>query len=78
LRNDNNFQYEDSDINTGIAGLTYYFGPKWGTQLEGTYSRRTFDQTGDYVGVPSSDSEVWGGKARLIRRFSQSTDVFLE
>ena len=49
LRNDNNFQYEDSDVNTGIAGLTYFFGPKWGTNLEGTYSKRTFDQTNDYA-----------------------------
>ena len=78
LRNDNNDQYEDSDVNTGIAGLTYFFGPKWGTNLEGTYSRRTFDQTSDYAGVPSSDSDFWGGRARLIRRFSQSTDGFLE
>ena len=29
-------------------------------------------------GVPSSDSDVWGGRAQLIRRFSRSTDGFLE
>ena len=78
LRNDNTDQYEDSNVNTGIAGLTYFFGPKWGTQLEGTYSKRTFDQTNDYAGVPSSDSDVWGGRVRLIRRFSRTTDGFLE
>ena len=78
LRNDNTDQYEDSNVNTGIAGLTYFFGPKWGTQLEGTYSNRAFEQTQDYVGIPSSDSDVWGGRVRLIRRFSRSTDGFLE
>ena len=78
LRNDNNVQYEDSDINTGTAGVTYFFGPKWGTELEGTFSRRTYDQTGDFLGVPSSDQDVWGGRARLIRRFTQTTDGFLE
>jgi len=78
LRNDNTDQYEDSNVNTGIAGLTYFFGPKWGTQLEGTYSARTFEQTSDYVGIPSSDSNLWGGRVRLIRRFSRTTDGFLE
>ena len=78
LRNDNTNQYEDSNVNTGIAGLTYFFGPKWGAQLEGTYSQVTYDQTSNYAGVPSSDSDVWGGRFRLIRRFSQTTDGFLE
>jgi hypothetical protein len=78
LRNDNNVFYEDSNVNTGLAGLTYFFDPKWGTQFEGTYSKRTFDQTNDYAGIPSSDSDVWGGRVRLIRRFSRSTNGFLE
>jgi len=78
LRNDNTDQYEDSNVNTGIAGLTYFFGPTWGTLLEGNYSNRTFDQTSDYVGVPSSDVDVWGGRIQLIRRFSRATDGFLE
>jgi len=78
LRNDNTEQYEDSNVNTGTAGLTYFFGPKWGTQLEGTYSLRTYDQTNDFVGVPSSDVDTWGGRVRLIRRFSRATDGFLE
>jgi hypothetical protein len=78
LRNDNTNQYEDSNVNTGIAGLTYFFGPKWGTQLEGTYSSRTFEQTSNYDGIPSSDSDIWGGSVRLIRRFSRTTDGFLQ
>jgi len=78
LRNDNNEQYEDSDVNTGIAGVTYFFGPRWGTELEGTFSRRTFDQTSDFAGTPASDQDVWGGRARLIRRFSRTTDGFLQ
>ena len=78
LRNDNTDQYEDSNVNTGIAGLTYFFGPKWGTQLEGTYSMRTYEQTSNYAGVPSSDEDLWGGRIKLIRRFSRATDGFLE
>ena len=78
LRNDNTTQYEDSDVNTGIAGLTYFFGPKWGMTIEGTYSARAFDQTADYVGIPSSDSDLWGGRAQLIRRFTREFDGFAE
>jgi hypothetical protein len=78
LRNDNTEQYEDSNVNTGIAGLSYFFGPKWGAQLEGNYSKVAFEQTSDYAGIPSSDSDVWGGRFRLIRRFSRTTDGFLE
>ena len=78
LRNDNTDQYEDSNVNTGTAGLTYFFGPKWGTQLEGTYANRAFEQTQNYAGVPSSDSDFWGGRIQLIRRFSRATDGFLE
>jgi hypothetical protein len=77
LRNDNNVLYQDSDVNTGTAGVTYFFGPKWGTELGGTFSRRTFDQTNDFTGTPSSDQDVWRGRARLIRRFTRSTDGFL-
>ena len=38
----------------------------------------TFDQTSNYAGIPSSDSDLWGGRVRLIRRFSRATDGFLE
>jgi len=78
LRNDNTVFFQDSNVNTGIAGLTYYFGPKWGTQLEGTYSKRTFDQASDFSGTPSDDQDAWGGRVRLIRRFTRAADGFLE
>lgn len=78
LRNDNTDQYEDSNVNRGIAGLTYFLGPKWGTQLEGNYSKLTYEETNEFDGTPSSDADVWGGRARLIRRFSRTTDGFLE
>ena len=77
LRN-NSDQYEDSDSNTGNAGLTYFFGPKWGTEINGFYSRFTYDQTNDEAGLPSSDYNLWGGTLRLIRRFTRSTDGFFE
>ena len=78
LRNDNTDQYQDSNINTGDAGITYFLGPKWGVLLEGTYSNKSYEQTSDYAGVPSSDFDVWGGRAQLIRRFSRSTDGYLQ
>jgi len=78
LRNDNTELYQDSNVNTGVAGVTYFFGPRWGAELEGTYSARTFDQTSDFAGTPASDQDVWGGRARLIRRFSRTTDGFLQ
>ena len=46
--------------------------------MEGTYSNRAFEQTQNYAGIPSSDSDLWGGRFRLIRRFSRTTDGWLE
>ena len=58
--------------------MTYFFSPKWGTQLEGVYSKRfTYEQTNDYAGIPSSDSDLWSGGVQLIRRFSRTTDGLL-
>ena len=77
LRN-NSDQYEDNDNNTGNAGLTYFFGTKWGTEINGFYTRSTYDQINDFEGIPSSDFNLWGGTLRLIRRFTRSTDGFFE
>ena len=77
LRNDSEF-YEDSNNNTGRAGLTYFFGVKWGAQLDGTYTRGTYDQSNDFAGIPSSDFDLWTVKPRLIRRFSRIFEGYLE
>ena len=51
LENDDT-QNEDSQDYTGSAGLTYYFGPKWGTSISGYNTRGTFDQSGRFTGTP--------------------------
>ena len=30
------------------AGITYWFGPKWGTTIDAIYTRATFDNSDDY------------------------------
>jgi hypothetical protein len=63
-------EFEDSQDRTGSAGLTYYFGPKWGTSISGYNTRGTFDQSDDF--------DEWGGNLRLIRRFNRTTDGYLQ
>jgi hypothetical protein len=77
LRNDSP-QYENNNNNAGTAGLTYFFGPKWGAQLDGNYRRVTYDRSNDYTGIPSSDFNAWGGTARLIRRFSRVVEGYAQ
>jgi hypothetical protein len=76
LENEDPF-VEDSQEHTGSAGLTYYFGPKWGVNLSGSYTFGSFDQTGSFVGTPTNDFDNWGGRLGLTRRFSKTTDGYL-
>jgi hypothetical protein len=71
-------EFEDSQDHTGSAGLTYYFGPKWGAGISGYYTKGTFDQAGEFTGTSSDDFDEWGGNLRLIRRFSRTTDGYLQ
>ena len=78
LRNDDDEFYEDSDGYRGDIGVTYYMTPKWGVDLKGTYVRGQFDSSADFIGIPASDFNAWGGSLRLIRVFDRRTKGFVE
>jgi len=58
----------DNDRYAPSAGLTYWFGPKWGTTIDATYTRALFDNTPDYHDVE--------GIFQLNRRFTQHFQLF--
>jgi len=67
LRNDNDF-YEDNDEYSPRAGLTYWFTNKWGTEVNGIYTRGDFEDSSDYDDI--------AGDITLRRRFTPHFDVF--
>jgi hypothetical protein len=78
LRNDDDIFYEDSDGHRGDIGATYYLTPKWGVDLAGTYVRGLFDPSANFIGIPASDFNAWGGTLRLIRVIDRRTKGFVE
>jgi hypothetical protein len=65
---------EDSDFgneNDRIApsaGITYWFGPKWGTTINATYTKVDFENSPDYDDI--------SGIFQLMRRFSRTFQIF--
>ena len=78
LRNDESDRYEDSDGHRGDIGVTYYWSPKWGFDISGTYVRGLFDPSDDFIGIPTDDFNAWGGSLRLIRNINRRTKGFAE
>ena len=58
-REDDNEFGENSTTNIPRAGLTYWFGRDWGTELEGSYTWADYDT--------SSDIRAWYSNLRVIR-----------
>jgi hypothetical protein len=77
LDNDDDVFNEDSQTNSGSAGITYWFTKKWGTDAGGAYTNAAFDQDDTFIGDPSSDFDRWTGYFRLLRRFSRSLNGYV-
>jgi hypothetical protein len=75
LRNDDP-AFEDNDRYEPSIGLNYWFGPKFGTELRGSYTRGLFDQQSDSTGIPTDDFDNWFGSIRLIGKTSQHFSVY--
>jgi len=58
----------DNDRYAPSAGLTYWFGPQWGTTVDATYTRATFKNSDDYHDL--------SGIFQLMRRFSRTFELF--
>jgi hypothetical protein len=59
----------DYDIMEPIAGMTYWFNPNWGVQLDLVYSDRNYKER--------NDRKQYDAKARFNRRFSRNLNGFV-
>jgi len=63
LRNNDDPVYEDKQYHNPSAGLTYWFGPKWGFDVNGSYLRGEFEV--------SNDVDEYQGNISLLKRFGK-------
>ena len=68
LRRDNDRDGNDNDRFAPSAGLVYWFGPKWGTTVDATYTDARFDNSEDYKDIL--------GIFQLNRRITQQLIIF--
>jgi len=68
LRREDDEDGNDNDRYAPSAGLTYWFGPKWGTTVDVTYTRALFDNSPNYHDV--------AGIFQLMRRFTRHFQLF--
>ena len=62
---------DDGNVNDRYApsaGITYWFGPKWGTKIDATYTRALFENDSDYHDIQ--------GIFQLMRRFTRHFQIF--
>jgi hypothetical protein len=60
----------DNDVWEPFLGLTYWFNVRWGVELDGTYSNRSYEN--------DDDREQYDSTYRLRRRFTRHLDGFVE
>ncbi len=58
----------ENDRYAPSAGITYWFGPKWGTTIDATYTRALFENDSDYHDIQ--------GIFQLMRRFTRHFQIF--
>jgi hypothetical protein len=68
LRREEESDGNENDRYAPSAGLTYWFGPKWGTTIDATYTRALFDNSPDYDDI--------AGIFQLMRRFTRQFQIF--
>lgn len=61
---------EDDKSHNPYMGVTFWFGPEWGFEIRGDYTRSENDE--------SDDSDEWYGSARLIKRFTRHLEGFVQ
>ena len=68
---------EDNERHNPFLGLTHWFVPKWGIEMQGSYTRGEFDTEEEFEGDPSDDFDNWNGSARLIKSFTRYFEGFI-
>jgi hypothetical protein len=65
---ESDFDSNENDRFAPSAGVTYWFGPRWGTSVDATYTRGIYDNSSDY--------DDYQGIFQLNRRFSRHFQLF--
>jgi len=68
---------EDNTRHIPSAGLTYWFTPRWGSEIIVSYIKAEYDREDKFIGIPSDDFNAWDGNIRLIKRFSRQLEGHL-
>jgi len=68
---------EDNTRHIPSAGLTYWFTPRWGSEIIVSYIKAEYDREDEFIGIPSDDFNAWDGNIRLIKRFSRQLEGHL-
>lgn len=68
---------QDPSRQTPFANLSYWFLPRFGFEMAGTYTRGEFEQGEEFVGIPSDDFDNWFGSFQINWRASQDVTPFL-
>jgi hypothetical protein len=58
--------------------LNYWFGPKFGFQSNGSYTRGKFDRDNDFIGEGTDDFHNYAGSARFIFRTKTRLRIFTQ
>jgi hypothetical protein len=77
LRNDDP-TIEDNDRYEPSFGLTYWFGPKYGIETSGIYTKGKFSRDDDLGGDPSDDFDNWFGSLKLIRNMTKHFSAYVQ
>jgi len=73
---------EDNTRHIPSAGLTYWFTPRWGSEIIVSYTKAEYDREDEFftspdAGDPSDDFNQWEGSIRLIKQFSRQFEGHL-
>jgi len=72
---------EDNTRHIPSAGLTYWFGPRWGGQIIVSYTNAEYKREDEFYNepgaFPSDDFEQTNGDIRLIKQFSRQLEGHL-
>jgi hypothetical protein len=68
LRREEEDEGNDNNRYAPSAGIEYWFGPKWGTNIDAIYTRAVFDNSSDFHDI--------AGLFQLNRRFTRQFQIF--
>jgi len=63
FRDEDDPDLEDKESHNPFAGVTYWFSPKWGFDITGSYIRGGFEV--------SDDVDIYNGRVSFLKRFSK-------